>query len=395
MKPMAEKAEKKPRAKRPSVRDLLTRHNLTAAKLEIGLVKLAALVKQHDRIARLIEARNKAQELAATRKAAYNEAADAAEIAEEQVLVAYRKLDEIAGDEDTKAMPLFEDKLKAKAPPVPPADGDDSWKAVKLADLKDPAIPKRVLRRLERAGIWTLGQLSQAREPISRTVKGIGEVAQAKVEAAVAAQVALAYDSQGGIAGTEDRPRHGAGPRPLGLGFLVFGQGEGGHFEHAEVYGQRLVGDVLDFYLDPQAQSLRDKAIRLEPRPKAARRLRPRRLTGDVGEDGVNLAARSALDDLAEGFKPRYKRRTPPHRLTHRRTPLGPDRQSIAGTLQAGKLSVVIVLVRHDLGPREEAVGRQVVEQPLGLGLVDTRSRHLGRREDRASILLFLHADEF
>jgi len=183
MKPMAEKAEKKPRAKRPSVRDLLTRHNLTAAKLEIGLVKLAALVKQHDRIARLIEARNKAQELAATRKAAYNEAADAAEIAEEQVLVAYRKLDEIAGDEDAKAMPLFEAELKGR--PAPPADRDDSWKAVKLADLKEPAVPKGVLRCLEQADIVTLGQLSVAPDLISRTVKGIGEVGQGKVEAAL------------------------------------------------------------------------------------------------------------------------------------------------------------------------------------------------------------------
>lgn len=186
MEPMAEKVERKPRAKRPSVRAILTQHHLGAGELEVRLVKLAARVRQHERIAKLIEARQKADAKAADRKAAYNEAADEAETAGEAVLAAYRKLDEIAGDEDAKAMPLFEDKLKGKTGP-PEDKGDDSWRLMNLADLEDPAIPAGVLTCLERADIRTLGDLAGHYDSLGQLqgVKGAGEVAQAKVEAAV------------------------------------------------------------------------------------------------------------------------------------------------------------------------------------------------------------------
>ena len=182
--------EKKEKAKRASVREILLRHGLKPKNLEVGLVKLAAIQKQHAKIVRLVKEQQKADWEASNRKLLFGEAQDALEAAEERVLAAYKDLDRIAGDDDLKEeMPLFagETKTPGELRPIP---ADEGWKTVGLAGLKDPAIPAGLLKRLDAAGIGTLGDLAAHQEkhpdfPLSYTVTGVGEVSQGKIEAAV------------------------------------------------------------------------------------------------------------------------------------------------------------------------------------------------------------------
>lgn len=83
-------------------------------------------------------------------------------------------------------MPLFAGETKTAGEQSP---ADETWKKVRLCDLKDPALPEGILCRLEQAEIRTLGDLAARAEDhgqlISETVVGIGAAAQEKIEAAV------------------------------------------------------------------------------------------------------------------------------------------------------------------------------------------------------------------